>query len=69
MKYLLLIPILALLAGCSVGYNDEDLANDTRQDLVGYVLGLDGHSETEYEEYTKKDYFEGQERIAALKNN
>ena len=35
-----------LLSGC---YTAQDLENDRRQDLIGYILGLDGHSETEYE--------------------
>lgn len=43
-----LITISVLLSGCSIGYTDEDLKNDRRQDLIGYILGLDGHSETEY---------------------
>ena len=48
-KLLLILLGLSLLSGCSIGYDEEDWANDRRQDLIGYLLGLDGHSETEYE--------------------
>lgn len=56
MKYIILIIATLILGGCSIGYDAEDLENDRRQDLIGYILGLDGHSETEYGEYDVQDY-------------
>ena len=53
MKTIPILLILSLLSGCAIGYDEENLANDRRQDLVGYILGLDGHSETEYAPYDK----------------
>jgi uncharacterized protein YceK len=42
MKYLVLALIVIALSGCSsVGYDQTDAENDRRQDLIGYILGLE----------------------------
>jgi len=53
MKALLLSLItisLLLSVGCrGLSYDDQDAKDDIRQDALGFILGLDGHSETDYE--------------------
>ena len=45
--------VLLFLSGCYsiTGYTVEDLVNDRRQDLVGYMFNLKGHSTTSYSDF------------------
>ena len=65
MKILALITITLLLSGC---YTTEDAENDRRQDLIGFILGLDGDTGTEYNMYTQEDYERDVQTVHELKN-
>lgn len=47
---ILILTSALLFSGCAnFGYDAEDAANDRRQDLGGYLLNKQGHSQTVYE--------------------
>jgi len=49
MKIILIAAILVALSGCrGLTYDEQDYKDDIRQDALGFFLGLDGHSETDY---------------------
>lgn len=47
---IILTLILLFSAGCrGLSYDEQDAKDGIRQDLFGFILGLDGNSDTDYE--------------------